>query len=59
MIATTRRDPRRPILVNGAAYRREMNRKPEHVVTLGESLLAGIAVALFAGAVLMTVAGIS
>ncbi|TPM59011.1 hypothetical protein FJ959_09060 [Mesorhizobium sp. B2-2-4] len=52
MTATTLRDPRRSFMVNGAAYRRELNRKPEPDITLTQSLIAGVVVAAFALAVL-------
>jgi hypothetical protein len=41
-------DSRRPILVNGARFAREQNRKPEPDVTLAQSAIAGIVIAIFA-----------
>lgn len=52
-------DPRRSFMVNGAAYRREMNRKPEPDITLMQSVIAGIVVAGFALAVLALAVGVS
>ncbi|MBZ9659823.1 hypothetical protein LB523_12275 [Mesorhizobium sp. ESP-6-4] len=51
-------DTRRPIMVNGAAYRRQQNRR-EPDVTLTQSLIAGVVVALFAIAVLAIAVGVS
>lgn len=59
LLRTYRDDPRRSFLVNGNAYRREMNRKPEPTVSLAQSLLAAIGVACFAVGVLLVAAGLS
>jgi hypothetical protein len=50
--STYARDPRRTILVNGAAYQRQINRKPEPDITLVQSLIAGVVIACFSLAVL-------
>ncbi|MER9697620.1 MULTISPECIES: hypothetical protein [unclassified Mesorhizobium] len=52
-------DPRRSFMVNGAAYRRALARKPEPDVTLVQSVIAGVVVAGFALAVLAIAAGVS
>lgn len=57
MTATTR-DPRRSFMVNGNAYRREMSRK-EPDVTLTQSLIAGVVIALFTIGILALAVGVS
>lgn len=59
LLRTYRGDPRRSFLVNGNAYRREQNRKPEPAVTFAQSCLAAVCVALFAVGVLLIAAGVS
>ncbi|QKC99219.1 hypothetical protein [Mesorhizobium sp. NZP2298] len=56
---TTRHDPRRSILVNGAAYRREMSRKIEPAVSFEQALLMGICIACFVAGVLCLAVGLS
>lgn len=51
-------DTRRPIMVNGAAYRREMNRR-EPDITLTQSLIAGVVIAVWALGVLAIAVGVS
>ena len=57
--STYARDPRRAILINGAAYRRNLNKQPEHDITLVQSLIAGVVVAAFSLAVLTLAVGVS
>ncbi|WP_189413749.1 hypothetical protein [Mesorhizobium sp. M00.F.Ca.ET.217.01.1.1] len=52
-------DHRRPIMVNGAAYQRQLNRKPDPDITLMQSVIAGIVVAGFALAVLALAVAVS
>jgi hypothetical protein len=52
-------DVRRPIMVNGAAFLREQNRKREPDVTLTQSLIAGVVIAVWAIGVLAIAAGVS
>lgn len=51
-------DVRRPIMVNGAAYQRQMNRR-EPDVTLVQSLIAGVVIAVWAIGVLAIAVGVS
>lgn len=52
-------DTRRPIMVNGAAFLREQNCKREPDVTLTQSLIAGVVIAVWALGVLALAAGVS
>lgn len=52
-------DPRRAIMVNGAAYARQMSRKTEPHTTLPTAILSGICIACFAVGVLLFAAGVS
>jgi hypothetical protein len=52
-------DPRRAILINGAAWARQQSRKPEPDITLVQSLIAGVVVAAFSLAVLALAVGVS
>ncbi|ESX78502.1 hypothetical protein [Mesorhizobium sp. LSHC414A00] len=52
-------DPRRSLMVNAAAYRKQMHRRSERDVTLMQSVIAGLVVAGFALAVLAIAAGVS
>lgn len=52
-------DPRRAIMVNGAAYERQMNSKPEPHTSLPAAILSGICIACFAIGVLLLAAGAS
>lgn len=45
-------DTRRPIMVNGARYAREQCRKREPDITLTQSLIAGVVIAVWALGVL-------
>jgi hypothetical protein len=56
---TERHDPRRSILVNGNAYRRELDRKPEPAVSFGQSLFAAFALLAFVGGGLLLLGGLS
>jgi hypothetical protein len=58
-MTTSAFDTRRPIMVNGAAYRREMNRRREPDVTLTQSLIAGAVIAAFSLGVLAIAVGVS
>ncbi|MBZ9943485.1 hypothetical protein LB533_20575 [Mesorhizobium sp. BR1-1-13] len=51
-------DPRRSFMVNGAAYQRQLNRK-EPDITLVQSAIAGLCIALFAVAVLFVAVAVS
>jgi hypothetical protein len=55
----TTRDPRRSFTVNGAAYAREANRKPEPTVSFPQAALAGIMLACFVAGVLLIAVGLS
>jgi hypothetical protein len=57
--STYARDPRRAILVNGDAYRRNLNKRPEPDITLTQSLIAGVVVAVWALGVLAIAVGVS
>lgn len=57
MIARTQ-DPRRAIMVNAAAYQRQMNRKPEPAVSFGQSLLMALALVAFVGGGLLLLGGV-
>ena len=52
-------DTRRPIMVNGARYAREQRRKPEPDITLVQSLIAGVVIAVWAIGVLAIAVGVS
>lgn len=52
-------DPRRAILVNGAAYQRARHKRPEPDITIWQSLIAGVVVAAFALGVLAIAVGVS
>lgn len=58
MIARTQ-DPRRSFMVNGSAYARQINRKPEPAVSFEQALLMGIMIATFVAGVIALAVGLS
>lgn len=58
-MTTSTFDTHRPIMVNGAAFRREQNRRREPDITLVQSLIAGVVVAVWALGVLAIAVGVS
>lgn len=52
-------DTRRSIMVNGIAYRRQMNRKPEPHTSLAQAMIAAFVLAAFVSFVLFAAVGLS